>query len=283
MRTTLWMVLLIAWMAPLTGLAQELDGPKNAPAFERTGKVWFHWGYNRAAYKNSDIHFKGKGFDFTLHDAKAHDMPETFDPKIYFHPFKLTIPQFNFRVGYWLNEHFSISAGWDHMKYKLYINQQLDLSGTIDASVSEQYAGTYDHFRGYNMNFDFLRYEHSDGFNFVRIGGEYSTPVWTSKKQTVQASLTGGLYAGLMFPWTDTWFFGEYHRNWIHLAGYGLSTTAGWRIDFLKHFFVEARAQYGWTHLSNILIEDGADSRANQKIVFMERAFVAGATFRLWK
>lgn len=277
MQKTLWMVVLALWMAIPTTAQEVLE---REPGFQRAGKFWFKWGYNRSSYNDSDIHFKGKGYDFTLYDVRAHDMPEPFDAKIYLHPLKLTIPQFNCRVGFFLNERFSVSAGWDHMKYRLADDQRLRISGTIEPGASEFYAGTYDQDILY-MTRDFLRYEHSDGFNFVRIGAEYFHPVWANKKQTVEASLKVGAYVGAMFPWTDVRLFGNYSRNWIHLAGYGLSTVSGWRVDFLKHFFIEAQAQYGWSHLSDVLLEGNSDARADQKIVFFERSLTLGGTFRL--
>ena len=90
-----------------------------------------------------------------------------------------------------------------------------------------------------------------------------------------------GGYVGVMFPWTDVRLFGNYSRNWIHLSGYGFSTVSGWRVDFLKHFFIEAQAQYGWSHLSDVLLEGNSDARADQKIVFFERSLTLGGTFRL--
>jgi len=111
---------------------------------QRKGSFYVNWGYNRSYYRNTDIEFKGKGFDFTMEDVSAHDLPEEFSAKIYLNPLKFTIPQFDFRIGYFINEKYSVSLGWDHMKYRITETQSVRLSGTIDESVSEQYAGQYD-------------------------------------------------------------------------------------------------------------------------------------------
>jgi len=72
------------------------------------GKAFIYWGYNRAYYNKSDIHFKGDGYDFTLYDVEAKDMPEPFDADVYFNIKKLSIPQFNFRAGYFFSDNWLI-------------------------------------------------------------------------------------------------------------------------------------------------------------------------------
>ena len=43
--------------------------------FGDKGTMFVFWGWNRAGFTKSDIHFTGNGYDFTLHDVVAHDRP----------------------------------------------------------------------------------------------------------------------------------------------------------------------------------------------------------------
>ena len=54
--------------------SQELGfvKPKNK------GKFYLYWGWNRGAYTDSDIHFKGSDYDFVLHDVKAQGSSKRF-------------------------------------------------------------------------------------------------------------------------------------------------------------------------------------------------------------
>src|ERR1035437_6297194 len=52
--------------------------------YPRKGTFFFYWGYNRAAYTNSDIHLKGDGYDFTITDLRARDEPYLDDPNANF-------------------------------------------------------------------------------------------------------------------------------------------------------------------------------------------------------
>lgn len=249
----------------------------------RKGDIYISWGYNRAFYNKSDIQFAGEGYSFWLRDVRASDMPEAFDPQVYFNITKLTIPQFNFRVGYSLNDRWTISGGWDHMKYKLIQNQVVDIDGYILTSASDKYAGLYDDNDLIRLDSDFIRYEHSDGFNFVRVGLEYRVPVWQSDKNTLRFDLFPGVSGGGMLPWTDYTIFNKRYRNFPHWAGWGASVTMGARLEFLKHFYFQVQSQYGYTSMTDIILEERNGARGRQNIVFFERSFAFGAYVHLFR
>lgn len=81
------------------------------------GKMFVFWGWNRASYSNSDIHFKGANYDFILSDVKAKDRITPFSFYDYLNPTRITIPQTNFRIGYFFHDNYSVSIGVEHMKY----------------------------------------------------------------------------------------------------------------------------------------------------------------------
>jgi hypothetical protein len=243
----------------------------------RKGSVYITWGYNRAYYGKSDVHFKGEHYDFVIHDAMAADMPEKFDPSVYFNVSQLTVPQFNFRLGYYFNENTSFSLGWDHKKYMLITTQLVRISGEIDPE--------YYHLPGFTGTFDktpviyqpkFMDYHHSDGFNFIRAGIERRLPLTSLWNGKFELTMVGGASVGAMMPWTDFTFFGEHHRNKLHLAGFAGSINAGFRAEFLKWFFVQVNAQAGWANLLDVTLEDHLPSRASQQISFFERSWALG-------
>ncbi len=236
------------------------------------------WGYNRTYYNNSDVHFKGEGFDFTLFDAKAQDMPEKFDPKVYFNPTRFTVPQFNFRMGYYFKTNWAISLGWDHMKYRLITTQLLRISGDISEEkyFDPQYVGNFDNdYILYSGRF--MDYHHSDGFNFIRAALEKRTLLYRSPRQIFVIAFNSAASIGVMVPWTDFTFFGEHNRNRLHVSGYGLSFSTGFRIEFYRYIFLQLSTQTGWSNLTDVMLEGDKDSRARQKINFFERSVAIGA------
>jgi len=261
----------------LTGYHAYTQDDVVAPNQGRKGQAYVYWGYNRAFYQASDIHFRGEHYNFTLHRARAEDMPERFSPGVYFNPRSLSIPQFNFRAGYFFGKNTSLSLGWDHMKYRLVTTQRVKVSGYIDPEVYPfpEYNGTFDHTSILYQN-GFMDFHHSDGFNFVRASIEHRAPMWVSRNGQQMVVLIGGVSGGAMLPWTDFTFFGQHHRNKLHLAGYGVSANVGCRFEFLKWMFFQFNMQSGLADLRDIVLEDHLPSRASQRIVFLERSFSLG-------
>ena len=72
------------------------------------GTLFFYWGYNRGYYSASDIHFKGNDYDFTLKQVKANDRQSKLAADPYLRIDQITIPQYNWRLGYIFNE----EKGW---------------------------------------------------------------------------------------------------------------------------------------------------------------------------
>ena len=115
MRATILFLLL------LTTVRSIAQAPPSSPGYK--GRAFVYWGWNRAWYTNSDLHLKGDGYDFTVKDIVAQDRPTDYDTKLYFNPSSAPIPQYNFRMGYFLKENYSISFGLDHMKYVMVQDQ----------------------------------------------------------------------------------------------------------------------------------------------------------------
>lgn len=108
----------------------------------RKGELYFYWGWNVSWYGKSDINFKGTDYDFTLNDVRAKDRQTPFSVNKYLNPLNATIPQFNFRLGYYFKDNYSLSIGIDHMKYVMIQNQQVLIDGTI-SNTSSSYDGIY--------------------------------------------------------------------------------------------------------------------------------------------
>src|SRR5690349_12317385 len=75
------------------------------PAFAQKHTIngmYFQWGYNTEWYTRSTIHFRmSNGNNFTLHHARATDKPDL--DAIYKKPTEVSIPQYNYRLGFYIN------------------------------------------------------------------------------------------------------------------------------------------------------------------------------------
>jgi len=153
---------LLAFLLTTQSFAQDI-----APKVEeenQKGKMYIFWGWNRGWYSNSDIHFTGDNYDFTLNDVEAKDRQSPLNFGTYFKPNSITIPQTNFRIGYFINDKYDISIGVDHMKYVMIQNQQTQITGDINDGTN--YDGSYTD-NDIALTKDFLIYEHTDGLNYL--------------------------------------------------------------------------------------------------------------------
>ncbi|MBC7914175.1 MAG: hypothetical protein H7Y07_08630 [Pyrinomonadaceae bacterium] len=258
--------------------------PKTKRDFTRKGDFYFHWGYNASWYAKSDLNFDGPGYAFTLKQVVAHDRPTKFGKK-YFDPSQLTIPQFNFHFGYFIKDNYSISIGWDHMKYVMDIPQVVKVEGYINSSISDPAISTGAYAANYNkqpttINADMLKFEHTDGFNYASTEIERHDDIWVSASKKRYVTLETGIGAGVLLPRTDVLLFGVGKNNYWNLAGYGFSAKAGIKFYMLKKLYLQNSTKVGWTDLTQIHTT-GRNSvdKASQKISYLENYTVLGFQF----
>lgn len=251
---------------------------RSSAVSSRKGRLYISWGYNRSAYTQSDIHFTGPDYDFTLHGVTAKDRPTKFDLGTYIDPTKATIPQYEFRVSYFISEHTSVSFGISHMKYVVTQDQGTNISGTIDSSVSPAYAGTYD-FTSIPLNADFLRFEHTNGLNYEAVEVETLLPLLENHHKSRGLYFTTAVGAGILTPKSDVTLFNTRQKNVIHLAGYGFNGKLGLRFEFLNRLFIKAFTNFGYLNMPSILTRSGdTGDRASQHFYFIEGSMVAGVS-----
>jgi len=146
-----------------SAFAEGKDGPREKR--RNKGKLYAFWGWNRAHYTNSDIHFTGDTYDFTLNSVVGEDRQTSFSFEEYFNPTNLTGPQTNVRVGYFFADHWDVAIGLDHMKYVMQQNQTVKIDGTI-ADSGTDFDGVY-HDDDIVLTEDSLTFEHTDGLNYA--------------------------------------------------------------------------------------------------------------------
>lgn len=245
------------------------------------GTFYFMWGYNRDWFSKSDIHFKNTSgeynpvtdnydyYDFTLYNIKAKDRSG----------FKnilksdLTIPQYNYRLGYFFNDKhdLGIEINFDHTKYVMVNYQNLHLEGTIQ--------GQY-----YNQDtivqaVNFLAFEHSDGANFLMLNVVKRQHFLVSKNKEHWLSGIVKAGGGIVVPRTDVTLFGERLNNRFHVAGYIFGIESGLRYDAFKHFFLEYTAKGTWANYRNVLVI--GNGKANHNFYTFQNILLLGMQFSI--
>ena len=209
--------------------------------------MYMQWGYNTEWYTKSNINFKmANGDQFLLKKAKAHDKPDL--RAIIDVPGQISIPQYNYRLGFYLNKTRTkaIEINFDHIKYVVTDGQQVRVTGIID---------------GKRVDGDsilnpasFLHFEHTDGGNLLHINYVEQKSLLNNKANT--RSLINSIWkigAGINIPRTDFTYRGDRLNNRFHVAGYNISAEAGARYYPFKKFFIEGTGKTGYVQYVNAL------------------------------
>ena len=248
-------ITMLLGVTSLTIGAQE-TAPARYTAHNK-GKFFFFWGGNRDYYTNSDITFSGNGYNFTIKDVEAVDKPKGWHID-YINPLRMTIPQTNFHIGYYLNDHYTISAGVDHMKYVMKNGQTVKMSGYINGSGTS-HDGIYNNVDKV-LTEDFLTFEHTDGLNYVVVEGaridDISRLFGIRNTDILQVNLTEGI-------------------------GFGaVNAKAGLHLTFLKYFLIVGELKGGYINMYDVRTTYDIADKAKHDFFFFETVLGIGGTFR---
>nr|WP_317618261.1 hypothetical protein [Paenimyroides aestuarii] len=210
--------------------AQEVTA--NQYTANNKGKIFIYWGANRGYYSSSDIHFQGEDYNFTVLNAKAHDKPKGWHID-YINPTRMTIPETNFRIGYYITDKYSISAGFDHMKYVMTQNQEAVITGYYPNQGS--YGEVLENGKT-KLTDDFLQFEHTDGLNYINAEvartEDISKFLGIRATDKIQFNAIAGLGAGFLYPKTNAKLFGRPRYDQFKIAGYGISAKGALNLTF---------------------------------------------------
>ena len=275
-------VLVFFMLACQVLFAQEIDKNDFKDVKFNKGKMFFYWGWNRGHFSKSDITFKGDDYNFTLSKVNSKDKPKPFGI-YYFKLDEITIPQTNFRLGYFFKENYTISLGVDHMKYIMTNNKTVKINGNINTGGN--YDGVYTN-ENILLTEEFLLFEHTDGLNYVNleISRFDNLDNWLKFSiKNVDLNITEGIGVGILFPKTNTTLMGKERYDEFHLSGFGISAHAGLNITFFKHFFLQSNLKVGYINMNDIRTTADTSDSASQSFTFLENMYVFGAKFNLTK
>lgn len=231
------------------------------------GTLFFYWGYNRTAYTQSKIHFIGSDYDFEMKGVKATDRQPKFGANLYLNPANMTIPQYNFRIGYYFTEKWALSLGVDHFNYVMAPNNEVVMDGHFGIGVDSVWTGNYQQ-ESTTVDPKHFHYEHSGGLNYLRIELMRSYDLWEAGRQR-QFAITGnvGLNLGPMLTTTNFLFANEQTNRASALSGYGIGANASVRLEFFKHVFIQGEGGLAFAHLP------GVHTRPNDRNQRAKQAF----------
>lgn len=263
----------------LSGKAVSLDirEPKLKPLSQK-GQMFVFYGWNRAWFSNTNIHFSGNGYDFQLDNVVAHDRPTKLSIT-YIDPTMFTCTQYNFRIGYFIKDNLALVLGIDHMKYVMDQNQTVNFSGKITDPI---YANMVQNGQVNLSDSKFLTFEHTDGLNYENLGLEKYKSLVSKKNFDLVWSYGAGI--GVMFPKSNVKLFGNERSDRFHVAGMGTDARTSLNLVFWNHFMARVEAKFGYINMWDIKTTlNNKPDKAQQDFVFGQLLAGIGYTFNTRK
>ena len=231
------------------------------------GNFYLNWGYNRDWYTKSTIHFKNTttdNYDFTFIKAKAHDRP---DMENFYKINALTIPQYDFSIGYLFNDKhdLGIELAWNHLKYVVTDNQVIHVQGQI---------------RGHLIDKDtlvtpsFVHLQHTNGNNYAMLNLVKRQKLWVSKH--IQLSAIGKIGAGPLISYTISSVLGNNDDGYFHYHGLVAGLSAGLKLDLGRYFFVQTDLQGAWVNYTNTKLGADHQGLSTQKFYSLQYSYSFG-------
>lgn len=254
---------------------------QDSTAFHRKGSFSFYWGYNRSWYSKTNLHFTGPDYDFTVYNLSGTDRPSKFG-LVYFKPSTISIPQYVFRLSYYLTDRIAVSGGMDHMKYVVTKDQPTIISGVITPQASATYAGSYLN-QPITLKNDLLSFEHTNGFNLLSLDFEYLQPLFAIKPAKLNFYWNTGIGGIWMVTKTDVRVLEDGLDNDFHIAGYTLAGKTGPRIEFMHRVYIATELKGGYATMPSVLIANDAPELGDHNLGYLEFYVAVGVNFRVFK
>ncbi len=243
----------------LTSFAQK--SPKKSKLLNG---MYLQWGYNTEWYTRSNIHFRstvnGIEHNFKIYKARAHDRNDM--DAILKEPLQISVPQYNYRIGFYLNEKHTraIEINYDHSKYIVYDNQTLRAKGHIGSDYFDKDTA---------FTRDEMHFEHTNGANFYQLNYvQQHTLAYNRNHKRPVLTAVWKAGAGILIPKTDITLSGKRVDNRFHVAGYCLGLEGGARWYFAKRIFLEGTAKTGFANYTNSLA--AGNGRVNHSFGYVE-------------
>jgi hypothetical protein len=236
---------------PLFSLAQQQPPKKKKKLIK---EVYLSWGYNKEWYTHSNLQVSqpALGNNYTLENVKAHDHPgwnEALMNK------ELTIPQYNYRLGFLLDEKrgWGFEINFDHTKYIL-AEQEVRIKGTLENHpVDSSIAFTSPNGFYYYLN---------NGANFLLFNVTKRYHLLTTRHEGLKLDLYGKLGVGPVIPHTQNSLFGKQNHAGFQFGGWNTGFEGVIRATFFRYLYLEYSNKFDYARYSGVNVYLGKARQA---------------------
>ncbi len=242
------LLILMAMVIPMIAHAQE-------KIKERKGEFYFSWGYNKEWYTHSDVKVNQPSLNsnYTLSNVRSHDNPG-WDKGLFSIP--LSIPQYNYRLGYFFNKKrgLAFEINFDHTKHIIQDGQFVKLTGTLNGKQVDSAI----HFSEANGFYYFL----NNGANFLLFNLVKRWHWYEAKNGRFVIDALGKAGIGPVIPHVQNRLFGKDNNAGFQIGGWNMGVEAAVRATFYKQVYLEFSNKVDYARYSNLKVYQGTAKQA---------------------
>ena len=247
---------------------------------KRRGEFYFSWGYNTEWYTRSNVKISQPelGNDFMFKSIRGHDH-RGWDEGLFSKA--LTIPQYNYRIGYFLGnkKDWGIEINFDHTKFIFADDQQVHIKGTMNNKAVDGYVRfkENDAVGADSSSYYFL----NNGANFLLFNIVKRWHLSANKKGTIKIDGLSKFGIGPVVPHVQNKFFDQPENNpHFQVGGWNTGLEGALRSTFYKYVYLELAGKVDYARYANLKIYKGT---ARQAFGTAEIVLSLGVTFNTGK
>ena len=226
------------------------------------GELYISWGYNSEWYTHSNLKISQPelGNDFAFRNIRGFDH-EGWNGQLFTKP--LTIPQYNYRIGYFFNDKndLGVEINFDHTKFILGNNQVVHVKGTINNKPIDK-----------NLRFveNDLPTADSNSYYFLNNGANFLlfniVKRWhfgENKRGTIKWDGLTKFGIGPVVPHVQNKFFDQpQNEPHFQVGGWNTGIEGALRSTFFKHVYLELEGKLDYARYSGLKIYKGTARQA---------------------
>jgi hypothetical protein len=241
----------------------------------RRGELYFSWGYNTEWYTRSNVQVVQPelGNNYTFKNIRGHDH-KGWDDALFSKA--LTIPQYNYRIGYFFNrkKDLALEINFDHTKF-IFADQNAHLRGTMNGKPIDTTIA-------FNENNGFFYYL-NNGANFLLFNIVKRWHLYQLPNEKIKIDLLAKAGIGPVVPHVENSFFGNKNEPHFQIGGWNMGVEGAARATFFNTVYLEFANKVDYARYSHLRIYKGLARQAfgtYELIVNLGLTFPAGKKIR---
>ncbi|MDF2187654.1 hypothetical protein [Paraflavitalea sp. CAU 1676] len=225
-------------------------------SFVKNGSFYLSWGYNTEWYTRSTLHVKqpSLGNDYKLVNVRAHDHPG-WDEGLFSKA--MTIPQYNYRLGYFFNEKqdLAIEINFDHTKYIITDGQQVTVKGNLNGQKingTREFSEKEGSYYYLNNGANFLLFNLVKKFKLIKPG----------PANNLKLDLLAKAGVGPVIPHVENSLFGQKNEPGFQIGGWNTGIETAFRLTAFRYAYIEFAQKVDYARYSNLKVYEGRARQA---------------------